>query len=92
MLGESLDALEHGDEVPSAIPCSERVDLVGDNNAKTTKEQPMVDAPGHKHRFERLGGGEEDVWRLTENRAPGAVANVTVPEGNPAAEPSRVLL
>ena len=75
-----------GEKMPAPVVAGERVRLVH-HHSPHVGEPPLVgDTRGHQHRFQRLGGGEEQVGRLGEEPVPFWLADVAVPASDPSAD------
>jgi hypothetical protein len=77
--GEPHHTLKDREEVPSAIVSGERVDFVDDNSLNTTEQRLVFDSRRHEHHLEGLRRREEHIRRVSENRAAGSIAYISVP-------------
>jgi hypothetical protein len=90
--GETFQPLQDGEQVPASVRRCKGVQLVDDDGAHGREEQLAVDPPGHQHRFDRLGRGEQNVRALGEDPAAFACPDVAVPQPYSPAQPGPVRL
>src|SRR5262249_44139067 len=82
--GVPAHALEHSEQVPTAIVACKGMKLVDDHRAYIREERRAIDAARDEHDHDRLRGREENIRRVRANPPALPLSHVPVPALDPA--------
>src|SRR5437773_1177871 len=77
--------------MPTPIVAGKRMNLVDDDGSHVFKERSVVNSTADQHHLDGFGRGQQEIRRVSEDRAPRTFTDIAMPHCRSASDEGSVL-